>query len=567
MPLLIKRKEITRETISINNTSEFLGQNIQYKVETKNIIDEYSSDLVTAYKVLQINDSHVNADLYAVVSNIPQTLNLSRFLSFINLGPINNLSNIIEYGISLIDGREKFAIILPYIRPEKSIKNYLHIFKYKSEIILQQVIIPILETLVQIHSADITHGSINPNNVFIENSFETNPEFLKIILSNTILDLCGYNQQSIFEPLNRMLVHRAGKSPLHKASDCYAVGMLLMCLFAGEVSFKGGYDAIISSKAKNGSYATVISQWFNGSDDNIDHAVKNLAYWLLHDDEEKRWDATQALKFLRRRHRKSIISSTEKITQADIEESKKLIFKQPFVFSSEECFSNMAAAVSSIRFYEDIKLKIKNGKLINALLENHNASGAFISKTSFLRSIAGKISNEITKEEIFLTLFIILLNNQMPIKIREVSVEPLGTWQMLQYFLSIKPSTLSLTLQKAMTSGLIASIYNIASQVCDMKIPPAILDLTNNLDKRINELTLHEFSHNAIAYFITCYIQSSIICVNDKICFNNSDLIMNINLLNQEMFNDIINDETIMCFMLGNIMRKNNKFLFKRIKT
>ena len=142
MPLpIMKRKEMTRETISVSTTPEFLGQNIQYKVETQNVITEYSSELVTAYKVLQINNNSVNPDLYALVSNVPQTLNLSSFLSLVNLGQINNLSNIVEYGISLIDGKEQFVIILPYIKSEKSIKNHLDIFKSKSEIILQQVII------------------------------------------------------------------------------------------------------------------------------------------------------------------------------------------------------------------------------------------------------------------------------------------------------------------------------------------------------------------------------------------------------------------------------------------
>jgi hypothetical protein len=63
----------------------------------------------------------------------------------------------------------------------------------------------------------------------------------------------------------------------------------------------------------------------------------------------------------------------------------------------------------------------------------------------------------------------------------------LGIWQMLQYCLSTKSTSSSLTLQKAMTSGLVTTIYDVISQVCNVKIPTAILQSARHIDKHIKQ--------------------------------------------------------------------------------
>ncbi len=567
MSLSKQTKEINRKTIAIQNFPEFLGQNAQYKIDLKSTIAEFSSDLVTTYMVLQTNASNVNSDLYAIVSKMPQTLELHRFCCLISMNKINNFFNILDYGITNIDGKEHFAVILPYLKPERAIKNHLHIFKSKQDIVLQQIIIPVLETLVQMHNAEITHGCINNENVFVEVSSEGNVE--KILLSNTILEPSGYNQNGIFEPVNRMLVHRSGKYSGNKAADCYAVGILLMSLVAGESGFKSGYETILSSKVRNGSYATVIEQWFGRDDKNIDPALKCIAYWLLNDNEEKRWDAVQALKFLRRRHRKFTISNTIKAMQNDIAERQKHRLTKPVSFSSEECFSFDEAAISSIRHYEEIKLKVKNGKLIHALLKNSDVSAKFISKVSLLRTAASHEEKNISKEELFLTFLIILLNNKMPIKIRDLTVEFLGIWQMLNYVVSKQVLQLSNTLHKVISSGLIRTIYDTTSKICNVQVPQGLLKKVEKIDEIILSLKEHDFSATAIANFISCYIEDHMFTnksLDNKICFDNVDALEVINSFDQKAFDDVLGDENLLCFILSGIFKASHTN-FKKIKT
>lgn len=568
MSLLKKTKAINRRTISIQNVPDFIGQNAQYKLDRSNVIQGYNSDLATTFPVLQTHGSDLHNELYAIVPKIPQTLNLSKVLSLIKLEKVNNLAGIVDLGIGVIDGKEQLIGVFERPNSDDVIANKIHLFKSKPEIILQNIIMPLLGTLIQLHSNGITHGCINLDNIFIASNFELNPE--GVVLSNTALDLSGYNQHFMFETINRMVVHRSGKSPSDKAADCYALGVILMALLSGEINPKTGYEAVLVSKVKIGSYKTVLNQWFNGTDDKIDPSVKAVAYWLLHDERERRWDAAQALKFLRRRHRKTTLLSVLKSIEEDFKRCERLSMKKPLIFSNEECFSRTEAAVSSIRNYDDIKLRAKNGKLINALLQNEDMPAKFISKVSLLRSVSSKINGRFSKEDLFLTLFITLLNNQMPIKISDLSVEPTGIWQMMHYTSARQMTQLSSTLQKLMTGDATGMIYKAMAEICDVKISSEDLEKAQNLTKRIGELKELNFSDGAIAFFATNYMQQdssySSELLNNRICFDNLDLMEMLDRVKEEDFECAINDERMLCFILGNLLR-SNKAILKRIKS
>ena len=549
-------KEINRKSISIQTVPEFFGQNAQYKIEKNNIISEYTSDIVSTYIVVQTNASHVNIELCALVLKVPQILDLSKFLSLIKLGNLHYINNIIDYGVINLDGVEHFTIIVSYLKSDNLLKNHLQLFKGQSEIILQQIIIPLLETLVQLHGTNITHGCINFDNIWIDSNNN-------IIVSNTILDLCGYNQHTTFEAPNRALVHRAGKSHHNHCADTYAVGVLLLALFAGETALKGGYEAIATTQARDGSYKVIIDQWFNGDDSILDSAVKHAAYWLLHSDETKRWNAMTALKFLRRRHRKITLSNI--IAATSIEKIARVNSKwnMPLIFLKAPCYGPTEAAVHAIQYYEDMKFKVKNGHLINALLQNKCIKANFIAKVSILREVANKYRFG-RQDETFLTLFILLFDNQMPIKIRDLSAEILGIWTMLPYVMHKKVPQISYTLQTFLSSGNIGEIYNVLIQICGAKINQAIhLDI-HQLSYKLNELKEFDLSENTISYFIVSYMNSHSIythqVIGNKLCFNNDDALNILNNLNELDFYEAISDDNLIFSILGKLCRENNNF-------
>lgn len=528
-------KELNRKIIY--NTPEFLGQYSQYKLDK--VIHHYSTESLEAYTLIHGNTSHNNNTFYCLIPKIPQIVDFSRFISLYNIEQVVNLLNIVDYGITRFQDKEIFGMVLPYIPPERLLCNNMQTLGNP----LQSIIMPLLETLVQLHNADLTHGCINQENIWL--NFNQKNEISGIILSNTSLELPGYNQNPIYEPLNRMLVHRAGKS-YSKPADCYALGILFVSLLINQNISRKGYEAIVKSRAKYGSYNSVIDRYFNSSENNLDDSERSILYWLLHDDQNKRWTAIEALKFLRKRHRNVTRTNTLKAISTDKQSITSLI--TPLTFSGEECYSMTEGAVSSIRNYDEIKIMVKNGKLVKELLANESIKPDFISKISILRGLDRfEGSRAISKEDMFLTTFIILMNNSMPIKLKEVAVEVNAIWQMSKYISNRPFASLSNTLHKAIHLNVISKIHKLLSTICGLEINSINLPQLPILDY---------LSEVSIRAFIYSYIQSnSVYILDDKISFSIGDILDILNTLNEEVIVEVLEDDNFIGYILGKVIR------------
>lgn len=527
-------KELNRKTVSVQSTPGFLGQSAQYKLEK--FIQTYSTDLTKSYTVVQTNASKKSSELYCCISKHPEIIDFSRFASFVSFTFNKNILPIVDYGVTVIEDSEAFGMVLPFLSEDSLIENNLILCSDKPEVVLQKIIIPILELLVQLHSLNLTHGSINHNNVWIE---AIGDEIENVFVSNTALEIPGYSQIPNYEPLNRMLVHKAAKE-VSKQADCYAVGILLASLLSGKLMSKKGYENIVSSKAKIGSYGTIVDQLFDGDESRLGKSSRYALYWLLHDDENKRWTAQQALRFLRKRHRNITLNNISKLTQDEENLHKSLL--TPLHFSGEECYSVNEAAVSAIKHYDEIKLKVKNGKLIKELLDNPDIRPDFIKKVSDLRLLNGfNGDNGITQEEMFLTLFIVLLNNQMPIKLKDVSFQLGALWQFEKYVLHNPFISIANTWSKVVKQQ--NAIYSNVVNICGVNI------------EKINLPPIAFISNQAS--FMSGYMdKNSIYILKNKICFSASDLIDVMNSFSEEEFNEVVLNRSFIGFIIGKLYRE-----------
>jgi hypothetical protein len=545
-------KELNRKIIY--NTPEFLGQYSQYRLDK--IIHNYSTDSLQSYTLITTNASQNNSHLYCLSPKLPQIVNFSQFIKLYNLEGVINLLNIVDYGITSFNGKEIFGMILPYIHPEKLLCNNLELIAHNP---LQYVIMPILETLAQLHNADLTHGCINQENIWL--NFNQNNEVSGVTLSNTILELPGYNQNPIYEPVNRMLVHRSGKSS-SKSADCYALGILLASLLSNQNITKKGYEATVKSRTKYGSYQSIIERYFSSNENCLDEAQRCILYWLLHDDPKKRWSAIEALKFLRRRHRSVTHANMLRAMEQDKQNTVSLV--KPLTFSGEECYSMTEAAVSSIRHYDEIKIMVKNGKLVKELLANDSIKPDFISKISILRSLGGFEGNTaISKEDMFLTTFIILMNNSMPIKLKEIAVEANAVWQMSKYISTRLFTSLSNTLNKAIHLNVISKIHKMISSICGVEI--------NSID--LPQLpVLDVLSEDGSRHFIYSYIEpSSVYVLNEKISFSTGDVLEILNSSDEDMLLETAENDQFIGYILGKLTRQiklevNNSAIFNPLE-
>ena len=230
--------------------------------------------------------------------------------------------------------------------------------------------------------------------------------------------------------------------------------------------------------------------------------------------------------------------------KVDIENQLKLI--KPLTFSNEECYSMTEAAISSIRHYDEIKIKVKNGKLVKELLSNDSIKGDFISKISKLRSLDGfEGSGLISKEDMFLTTFIILLNKSMPIKLKDITVEPNAVWQMSKYVSNQPLSSGANILHKAIHSNVISKVNKLISTICGVKIHSINLP---NLE------VLQYLSEEGIRNCLYSYTEpNSIYLLDERICFSIGDVMEVLNSFNEEYLLETIDNEDLLGYLLGKL--------------
>ncbi len=547
-------KDISRKTIHISSLPNCLGQNNQYEIDIRTPIHEYSSELTTAYKILQTNQSNSKLQLYNIASEAPYAVDMSKLMLLSKHSKINNFTNIVEIGISRLNDTEHISVIFKYPPHTHLLKNHTSRFSNNTEAVVEIVIIPLLEVLIELHNLNIVHGCINANNIWVD--AENNMQF--VALSNPCLEPCGYNQINIFETVERALTHKSGKNANDTAVDCYAVGVLLLSLLSGRSNVPMITNEIAMQKARHTSYEYFMEQWFSCSDIYLTEYIKQFTYWLLHDNPQYRWDAVTALKFLNNRNKNAILHNAELKRNEDLIRQKHLRINNALVFSGEPAHYMTEAAVSAWKNYDDIKSNVQNGKLIHSLLHNEDISAGFILKISELRKQATTLTSTnhyFQRSEIFLALFILLLNKHMPLKLRDISVDISAIWNMLAYVVNRNTIQFSYTLQNLLHNGFLDKIHDALHSISSTTNKYIVH--VQNMTKIIEELSQY-YDVYAISYFAMGYMIPSIIyqgnALGNILCIHSTDIIETMDGMNSKQFDDSMRNSDTICMAAGKLM-------------
>jgi hypothetical protein len=534
------KKEINRRSLTTKQEPGFLGRESEFCLDK--VIPDYTTDLVTSYKLVQKNGLPVK--LIAKAHKMPEIIDFSSLIKNLN-HPIKNLQSIKDFFLSQIDSQEFLVFLFDQPEPQKLIANNLGFFKGKAEVILQQIAIPLLEIVNQLHNQDLSHNNINLKNLWVEIE---EGQLTQITLSNSFLELPGYYQTHTFEERTRNIMHRAGKA-YKKEADNYAIGLLILSLFSGNSSLKGSFETIHHNKIQKGSYKTALDDWFGGDSNSIPTSLKIVAYWLLQDNLDKRWSANQALKFLRRRHKKIALNYWNKKTNQDQASSHNFSLE----LNGIVCKSRTEAANLGINYYEEIKVKVKNGKLIKNLINNPQIKPNFISDISYLRNLAATSNNSfLTKDEIFLTFFILALEKNMPLKLRELSFDPRALSSFLIYLASKENNQNLHHLLKIILSNLFDTLYKGLSFLGfdDLaKLPKIPLELISNY----SNIVIKEF----VIALVNPYAIFRSPLLDNKIFFTTRDLLVLLNELPADKLEEALDNERIIVWLKAKYFIKN----------
>lgn len=120
-------------------------------------------------------------------------------------------------------------------------------FSHNPHYLLEHVLIPLITGLEHFNALGISHGLINPNNIYFDDH--------GAVLGPCVTEPCGFDQPYMYESIERMEAHPAGKGEGSTSQDYYALAVVLLYILHGPEHFNGfTQEALMFHILKDGAY-------------------------------------------------------------------------------------------------------------------------------------------------------------------------------------------------------------------------------------------------------------------------------------------------------------------------
>lgn len=155
--------------------------------------------------------------------------------------------------------------------------------------IIPVLIQPIIQLLAEMRNADMVHGAIN-----LENMYLTGGEGSEtVILGECLTSAASARQHPIYETIERSMAQPMGRGTGMYKDDLYAFGICVAMVARGENLITGRTaQMILQDKMENTSYSSVAGR------ERLPNGVGEFLRGVLNDDEAQRWDVDDALRWL-----------------------------------------------------------------------------------------------------------------------------------------------------------------------------------------------------------------------------------------------------------------------------
>jgi serine/threonine protein kinase len=205
-------------------------------------------------------------------------------------------------------------------------------FKVNEDKFFVSFLKPLALALAEFHAAEMVHGAVVPENIFMVGSLHSETPVLGECMSSAPF----LRHSAAFETIERGMAQPSGRGPGSSKNDMYSLGMVVAMTVRGSNPFEGkADDEIIREKLENGSYGSVISR------ERMPTGLSEFLRGVLNDDEAHRWDIAQVQRWLEGRH-----AATR---QAPI----ILKAARPFVFREEKMWDVRSVAYAFSKHTDD----------------------------------------------------------------------------------------------------------------------------------------------------------------------------------------------------------------------
>ncbi|MBO6519977.1 MAG: hypothetical protein JJ900_03710 [Rhodospirillales bacterium] len=242
-------------------------------------------------KAYMAEDRHdLSRNLFALVCTPGIPLRTKAIRQFkANPGP--GLLELVEFESLFWPAIGQRTMVIIYERPmggrviEQVKANHTRITEYD---IPRKVIQPIIDGLRHIHSLNLAHRAVRPDNIFFSDE-----DMQEIILGDCVTAPEGFDQPLMYEPLERALANPAGRGTGSIVDDMYALGasIVVLALGANPIERMKGED-LLFRRTNLGSYAAVCGNA------RIPLSLLEPLRGLLSDDPHDRWGLDEATNWL-----------------------------------------------------------------------------------------------------------------------------------------------------------------------------------------------------------------------------------------------------------------------------
>ncbi len=284
------------------------------------------------------------------------------------------------------------------------------------------------------HVNGIMHGGINLENIYF------NPRDGALTIRESVSEFVGFSQKPVFETYERMVTHPAGKSNRELSADYYASGVLLVSLFTGDEVLAGITDDIIKKiKFENGSYDAVLGITGARTTVNVSQKTETLLRGVLHDKTKDRWQTKQISGWQRKEITMPPPSRIHKQSSS------------AFTFQDIDYFSPKYLAYTIQQSWGVSKKNLKINDLARWITFTSRLPD--IEKRLFLMVRSDQAEIIVPDEKISRVIY--LLDEDGPIRYKDVSFHPDGLGNLLSYYMYKNDQAAIENLSTAVDFGLI----------------------------------------------------------------------------------------------------------------